>query len=50
MRTDGQKPRGMGLWQVKMMPARPRFRACSAYSSGSPRACLHNGVCMWESK
>ena len=44
---------GIGIsgvtWQVKMMPLRPALTACWAYSSGSPQACLHNGVCMWES-
>src|SRR5438067_667332 len=32
-----------------MIPLRPRRWAISAYSSGSPAACLHSGVCMCDS-
>jgi hypothetical protein len=46
MRTLAEKPLGIGLWQVSTIPRKPRRCAASAYSSGSPVACLHSGV--WE--
>src|ERR1041385_8169914 len=49
MRTLAAHPLGTGLWQVETIPFSPRCSATAAYSSGSPTACLHNGVCMCES-
>src|SRR5687768_10010183 len=49
IRTSCEMPSGRGLWQVTMMPFRPRCCATAAYSCGVPTACRHNGVCMCDS-
>ena len=49
MRTPAEKPAGKGQWQVNVMPLKPRARATAAYSSGMPKACLHNVVWQWDS-
>jgi hypothetical protein len=36
----------IGEWSENPISGRPSFAARAAYSTGSPVACWHNGVCI----